>query len=334
MKLLLIGDLHIKISQFTLGCSVLTWLNQVIITEQPDLIVNLGDTMNDHSVLRSEILTEFMNHISEATKVAKYHYILGNHDFYKPTDGKYHALETFKSMPGMVVIDKIYHLANMTFVPYMANMNQFPVNTRSICLAHQTFLGADYGFHRPELGVEPSSVNADIIISGHIHKRQIVDKVIYPGSPFAQNANDVDQSKGIMVFDTETYEYRFIESPFPKWISIKLNWNNFTNKKDIHSSIVQCVNERDNFLIDIEGPKAEITAYIDSKDVTRLRETVSIRMRPMYIDLDKIDRVSIKASTMPTILSEYVDKVYKGSIDKNLLKIRACEVAKLVRQHN
>lgn len=334
MKLLGIGDIHAKMSQFTLCCSVLQWLNQVIVDEQPDMIVNFGDTMNDHSVLRSEILTEFRKHIVEAVKVANYYYILGNHDFYKPTDSKYHALETFKDIAGMHVIDTVQRIGDITFVPHMADMGQFPLDTGAICLAHQTFLGADYGFHRPELGVDPSLVAANIIISGHIHKRQVVDKVIYPGSPFAQNANDVDQSKGVIIFDTDTYEYHFIEAPFPKWFSIKVNWNDFTNKKDVHAFITQSVNGQDNFLIDIEGPRAEVSSYIDSKDMTNLRASASIRVRPIYIDLDKIDRVSIKASTMPAILSEYIDKVYKGSIDKTVLKTCACEVAKLVRQHN
>src|SRR5210317_745108 len=182
MKILLIGDPHLKITKFNLAQEFLSWVNQVIKDQRPDMVINLGDTFHTHAVIRSEVVTEFKNHVSGVTKLGiPYYYILGNHDCYKPDDSKYHALQPF-DIENFHVIDEVTDVGNMTMVPYIHDFDKFPTQTKSICVAHQQFVGCDYGYYRPDIGVDADKVSADIIISGHIHKRQMFGKVIYPGT--------------------------------------------------------------------------------------------------------------------------------------------------------
>lgn len=328
MKALIVGDMHLKISKFDLSCRFLEWIGETVEKVKPDIVINLGDTFNDHAILRSEILSQFRKHVKVVSALTPYFYILGNHDMYKPSDSKYHALETLKDIENFKVVDTVVNLNNLgiTMVPYIHDYKQFPLKTNPICIAHQTFVGADYGYHRPDIGVNADEMNAEIVISGHIHKRQTFGKVIYPGTPFAQNVDDINQQKGVMIFDTNTYSYNFIPSPFPLWKGMRFELSQDFDVNELAKTVKYDTNEIDNWVIEIIGPKAEVIAYMDSKEVAQLKEKRSLRFKPEYNDKDKQMKVKIKASSMGDIVKEYVDKVYQGSIDKDVIKSKALEV--------
>lgn len=330
MKLLFIGDPHLSINKFDLSCRFLEWISEVVQNNKPDYVVNLGDTFHNHAILRSEILSEFQKHINDVARQCPYIYVLGNHDLFKPNDSKYHALQTIHHN-NLTIVDRRIDMLGMTFIPYMPDYTQFPYDTDKIVVAHQTFTGADYGFYRPDLGVDADKLDAEIVISGHIHKRQTFGKVIYPGTPFAQNADDVDQSKGLMLFDTDTYKYSFIESPFPKWKSMIFEVSQDLSMDDVHETIVEGINRTDNWLIDITAPRAELVAYIASKQVVLLTQNANIRFKSTYSEKNKQTKIQIKSSSIDDIVYEYVDKIYQGSIDKTSIKTKALEILTKVR---
>lgn len=331
-KILYIGDPHLKVSRLEACIKFLKWVEELVLKHKPDMVVNLGDTFHDHAVLRSEIQGIFYTHSQSIACHTPYVYLLGNHDFFKPKDSTYHALQTFKNIPGFTVIDKITHDKEngITWVPYQTSSELFPTKTYPICVAHQTFMGADFGFYRPEDGIDPSTISAEIIISGHIHKRQSFDKVIYPGTPFAQGVDDINQSKGVMLFDSSTYEYEFIESPLPKWKGLKLSLNDMS-VDEINSSIAAELNPSDQFVIEITGPKAEIVGYLSSKEFLTLKDGKSIRVKPEYTDKLKRENTKIKSITLSNIVDEYVDKVYSGSLDRSIIKTTAHEILNRIK---
>lgn len=326
-RVLFIGDPHLKITRFDLSMRFLRWIDEVIQDVSPDLVVNLGDTFDTHSVVRSEILTEFSKHVDRATKICEYVYVLGNHDMFKPDNSKYHALQTMKGKEAFTVVDEPMILANkdITYVPYIHNFREFPIIETPICVAHQTFIGCDYGYYRPDIGVDADKINAEIIISGHIHKKQTFGKVIYPGTPFAQSVSDINQTKGVMLFDTETYKYSFIDSPLPQWRGMKLQISSDNSTQQMHEHIITNINEEDHWVIDMAGPRAELIAYIDSEEMTKIREKSDVRIRATYTDKNK-EKVKIRAASIEEILSQYVDKVYDGSLDKGIIKDKALEI--------
>src|ERR1017187_2523235 len=115
-KVLFIGDCHIKINRLDLGLRFLTWLNQLIEEQKPDLVVNLGDLFDTHSVVRSEVMTEFMSHVDKVLKLnIPYVYLLGNHDLYKVGDYRYHALKHLvNKIPNLHIVDTTQELFGMT----------------------------------------------------------------------------------------------------------------------------------------------------------------------------------------------------------------------------
>lgn len=319
MKFLNIGDPHLKINNFQQALDFLKWIEEIVLEHKPDVVINLGDTFDTHAVVRSELLKEFKDHVERIVQTCEYWYVLGNHDMFRPNDAKYHALQSF-DIKGMRIFDEVAQLPEygITIVPYVSKYEDFPLNTDKICITHNTFIGADYGFKREDAGVDADKVSADIIISGHIHKRQTFGKVIYPGTPYAYNANDVDEIKGILLFDTETYGQQFIESPFPKWTKIKFTITADSPATDLNFLLKSSLNEVDKFIIEVTGPKVELAAYFKSKEYLTAVKGKNVLPKSIANDKTK-QKVSIKATSMHDIMSEYVDKVYDGSIDKQLI---------------
>lgn len=290
--------------------------------------MNLGDTFDTHAVIRSEIMSEYMQHVYRVIKKHKYVYLLGNHDMFKPDDATYHALLPYKhKFDNFIVVDKPTDMFGISFIPYMHNWQDFPRNPgQPIVVAHQTFVGADYGYYRPDVGVDADKVAAEIIISGHVHKRQSFGKVHYPGTPFAQGLDDINQVKGLTVFDKSTYGFEFLESPFPMWKGLRLVVDDEHNINDIHDHLCSSVNAKDHWVVELTGPKAEIVSYLDSKKWHELVSKHSIRVKPEYNDKSKISNKKIKSITMQDIVCEYVDNIYTGSLDKGLIKEKALQV--------
>lgn len=244
-------------SRFDTCKKFLLWVSSIVEKEKPDLVINLGDTFDTHAVIRSEIMAEFMKHVKSITQHCEYIYLLGNHDMFKPNDATYHALLPFKGeIDNFTIIDKITDRHDMTFVPYMHNWKDFPKKPgQRIIVAHQTFIGADYGYYRPDVGVDADKISAEIIISGHVHKRQNFGKVYYPGSPYAGGLDDIDQIKGLTLFDKSTYGMEFISAPFPMWKGARFSIDDETSISDIHNHLRGSVTKGDHWVVELLDQK-------------------------------------------------------------------------------
>lgn len=316
MQILFIGDPHLRPNHFEQVKQFLNWIEEVVAIYKPDMIVNLGDTFNNHNITHTEIISEFKNHINKVCKLnIPYYYILGNHDQWKPKDSKYHTLQIFKNLySNLHIIDEttIDYINNITFVPFIADHTRFPeINTR-LCIAHQTFIGSDYGYRREDVAVDSAKVNAELIISGHIHRRQTFGKVIYPGTPYAASIDDIDQDKGLLLFNNETFEQTFIPTIFQTWRSIIYNIedNNFLN--DLIAILNEKINTKDIWIINLTGSKKDIALFQNSKELKQLQKQFNIRVRPNYTDTTKIQK-TIEAVSPRDILDEYVQKIYSGT---------------------
>lgn len=324
MKILICGDKHLKFNRFNDSIKFLKWFEDIARETNPDWIVSLGDDFDSHAILRSEILSEYRKHIDSLVAISReVYFLVGNHDCYKPSDIKYHALQSFKDIySNLTIVDKRIDIDNFTFTPYIHDTNNFPTDTKEICFTHNMFMGSDSGNMRFKSGIDSTKIDAEIIISGHIHMKQTVGKVFYPGTPFSHNADDIDQIKGVHLFDTDNYSFKFFESPLPKWRSLKINLQE--NKSDIYSKI-ESISINDWWILDITGPKAEIRALIDSKKYKEISKNKNIQIKDRPTDsIKKNKTVSVKS--VDSALIDYFDNVYTGSIDKDVLKSKSLDL--------
>lgn len=332
MRVLFCGDKHLKINKFDLAKKFLGWLNETIAKERPDLYVALGDDMDTHSIVRSELLTELRYHFDYVLSLGiPVVYVVGNHDCFKPNDMSYHALQSMKGIhPNLFIIDQPTELFNMTFVPYIHDSDKFPTSTLPICVAHQTFKGADYGDITTKDGVDVSGIRGvEFIISGHIHKRQHMDvggtRVLYVGSPFSQIASDINQIKGVSIIETDTFKELFIQSPLPSWQGLRYEISPVFTIEQLHEDLSARLDTEDHWVIELNGVKSEISTYLESKKFNSLIKDKDVKIKTTFIDSQK-KQIQIQALSINQIVSDYITKVYSGSIDKITLKEKALEL--------
>jgi DNA repair exonuclease SbcCD nuclease subunit len=312
MKLLLVGDPHIRHTHLIDGKKLLTWVESKATELKPDLVINLGDTFDTHSVVRAEVLSEVYRHVLGVSKIAPYAMILGNHDCWKPSDSTYHALEVFKSINNVVVADRPVVYEGISLVPFLPDPKKWPLAPNGgIALTHNTFIGADYGFKIADGGVPLEAAECfDLVVSGHIHKRQDLGNVHYVGTPMAISAAEVDQIKGLTLLETETLERTFIPSPFPCWRSASIA---------VGDPLPE-LNEKDYWILKVKGTKADIKSLSSSREFDDLLKRCSVSLRIEALDREKVQRTRITSGTVTEMVEKYVDVIYSGNIDKSELK--------------
>lgn len=318
-RILLIGDPHIRHTHLSEGKALLDWIEVVAEEHKPDLIVNLGDTFNDHAVIRAEVLCTVSRHLDRLLEgKAPVVMVLGNHDMHRPNSSEYHALETFESKKNLILADVLTVADGITYVPYVHEAKDWPKTSTSIVITHNTFIGADYGFKTASDGLSTEQLDCDFVASGHIHKRQILEygsvrsgRILYPGTPMCLSASDADQVKGLTILDTDDMSQTFIKSPFPMWRTLDFR---------IGIDSTMNVNTTDMWIVKMIGPRAEVKALLESKEITDLKKSAHITFKTEFTDTARSSKISISAPTIETMTDQYIDRVYSGSIDKGVLK--------------
>jgi DNA repair exonuclease SbcCD nuclease subunit len=336
MNVLFSGDKHLKINKFDLSIKFLNWLNQTIAKQKPDLYVCLGDDLDTHSIVRSEILTELRRHFDYVLSLnIPIVYVVGNHDCYKPNDIKYHALQSMIGLnPNLHIVDSPQDIFGITFVPYIHDPANFPKRTLPICVAHQTFKGADFGNITTKEGVDADSIEqCELVISGHIHKTQRLDAgrvpVFYPGSPFSQSASDIGQVKGVYLFDSDTYSFNFIECPLPKWKRITADINtDVDSEMFIESCLMPVASSKDHFVIELTGARSCILKLMSMDLYKQILKNISVSVKTTFTDKDKKQAKISSSFSIEKMVESYIDSVYSGSVDRQQLKSKALELLK------
>lgn len=332
-KILCIGDLHLGHTRLALCSSVLQWIAKAIVEHKPDAVVYLGDVFDTHAVIRSECLTIWTKHLNDTLNYCSTYWLMGNHEMHKPNDSTYNSLIPYSGWrhKNLNVITKSCEINDLGFVPYLTNKQSWEeeangINTQ-IVFTHNTFVGADFGNTVATSGITKesvgcSTVNNRIIISGHIHKQQQLDfnltKIVYPGTPYSWSANDIDMTKGLMLIDSETLKMSFIESPFPSWRRVDVL---LSNSNDI--SIPPKVKPEDHLLVRVTGYRSDVKRFLNSSSLSDLKKIYSsVSVSTIFLDSAKSEsNVSkIQVSTAEDTINSYMDSVYNGSVDINLIK--------------
>jgi DNA repair exonuclease SbcCD nuclease subunit len=325
-RILCVGDLHLSHSRLDLCKKVLSWIEQVSIKEKVDAIVYLGDEHDSHATIRAECNSIWSNHLANQLKLSiPIYWLLGNHAQFKPNDSTYNALQPFLGWSNKnlhPIIDSC-EIDGFGFVPYLNSISWKEATEgfeSKIVFTHNTFVGADFGFKVADGGILLSDIASDLVVSGHIHKRQTLQcsksQVVYPGTPYGWSAHDVDQIKGLSILDTETYKFSFIESMFPKWRKIEVDLS-------VSSEVIfpNGLKEHDHILVKFIGLRSEVKAILASSCIEDLKQKYSsISVSTEFIDSARLESNSIHASTAADAVEMYMNGFYKGSAPVDLVK--------------
>jgi DNA repair exonuclease SbcCD nuclease subunit len=200
MRLLLIGDLHVKCSNLTDIDLFISKVDAHIDSVVYDGVVLMGDLLDTHERIHTTPLNKIYDFIDILRTRTTVYIIVGNHDMINNkiflTD--HHWMNGLKKWENVVVVDKVEYMRFetdgrsefITMAPYVfpgrfveaLNTGEMDWKESTCVFAHQEFKGCKMGAIISEVGDEWESAWPPVF-SGHIHsKQQVGTNVFYTGS--------------------------------------------------------------------------------------------------------------------------------------------------------
>jgi len=300
-------------------------------------VVHMGDIFDSRKSIDYQSLEWAKRVVFEPLKKYKVYAITGNHDcYYKDTNyvnspelllKDYTNIKTY-SKATEIKIDKL----KILLLPWINSENYeescevIDQSKAKITMGHLEINGfkATRG-HIMETGMDVSVFNKfDKVFSGHFHTRSTDGKIHYLGNPYEMFWNDVNDTRGFHIFDTETLEHTPVDNPYKLFYNIYYEDTNYKlfNTTEYESKIVKLIVRKKS------KPK-QFEKFIDklySAGIQELKiiENFNIQENEEF-DIDE------EESTI-SILNRYIDES-EFEFDKNIIKgifqdlyRQACEV--------
>ena len=207
MKILFIGDPHIKTDNNEEVSILLLELQKKCESHNFDRIIIGGDLMHYHERIFTQALNKTLEFVIALSKYAPVDIIVGNHDMINNQQflSSHHWMHVLSHLENVFVIDKpvLRKIDDFSFLicPYV-----FPGRfiealeteckdwkTMNVIFAHQEFKGCKMGAIISKDGDEWKD-DYPLVISGHIHDNQRIGKnIYYPGTPLQHAFGDTDK---------------------------------------------------------------------------------------------------------------------------------------------
>jgi DNA repair exonuclease SbcCD nuclease subunit len=244
----------------------------------------------------------------------------GNHDLFYKDKRDIHSSIFGRHIPGVTVVEGVTTLNDVTLVPWLVGdewKTMRNVKSRYV-FGHfelpKFFMNAmvqmpDHGELRAEDFVGP-----EYVFSGHFHKRQQNNNVIYIGNAFPHNFSDTwDDDRGMMTMEWGGQPEYKAWPDAPKFRTIKLS--ELIDRKD--EIMLSKMYLRVNLDIDISFEEANYIKETFIKDYD-IRE-ISLVQDKSNLEGSYEDTPDTKFESIDTIVSEQLVNIDSGQFDKKIL---------------
>lgn len=303
VKILVIGDPHFKVSNTKDTDLMVEKILELAKKVDPDLIVNLGDTLDRHETIHVSPLKRATGFMNQLRQIAYTVLIIGNHD--RPNNSVFltddHPFNGMKEWANFLVVDKPEQLMlgehKLLFVPYvppgrfleaLETMEDWNDPPAKMIFSHQEYLKAKMGIVESEIG-DPWPLDKPFTVSGHIHDYDLLqNNLMYLGTPIQQGFGEKGSKWiGIVYLDHEDdTRYGGKISKHPDGIVIeRINLgvgNKVTLKVDpneamnIQEKVEALVAEGSDVRVIIEGTTSEISSVIKREELKSLALTAKV----------------------------------------------------------
>jgi DNA repair exonuclease SbcCD nuclease subunit len=298
-----------------------TWFCEQAKLEGCETAIFLGDWHHNRSTTDVSTMNYTVSNLEKlSASFERVYFILGNHDLFYKDKREINSIEFMRLFPNVVPIKETLTSGDVTIMPWLVGDEWTTVSkikSRYI-FGHlelpNFFMNAmvqmpDHGELRAEDFNGP-----DYIFSGHFHKRQNNNKVVYIGNAFPHNFADAwDDERGMMVLDWDG-EPKFINWPnCPKYRSVKLS--DLIDKKD--TIMKSKMHLKVNLDIDISYEEANFIkeTFVAEYDI---RE-ISLIQDKSGTEGTFDDNPDAKFESVDQIVTEQLVNIESDAFDKNTL---------------
>ena len=302
-------------------------------------IIDMGDTFdNRRSIDLWSLEWAKENYYDRLEKMGiTVHTIVGNHTaYYKDTNSinsvdlllkQYNNVKIYSECTE-VMVDNLQVL----FIPWInaenfENTVKVVKTTDSICaMGHLELNG--FGAHRGHVMEDGMACDLfekfDKVFSGHYHTRSDNGKIFYLGNPYEMFWNDVNDTRGFHIFDTDTLTHTPVNNPYKLFYNIYYEDTNHKlfNATEYENKIVKVIVRKKTKPKDFE--KFIDKLYSIGVQDLKIIENFDIQENEDF-------EIGEEENTL-SILSRYIDES-ETQYDKNIIKNifqelykQACEV--------
>ena len=198
-----------------------------------DTVIHMGDAFDSRKSIDYQSFEWAKRVVFEPLKKYKVHMIIGNHDcYYKNTNDtnspqlllqSYSNIKTYQEVTE-VKIDNL----NVLFIPWINaenfenTVNSIKVSNSNCAMGHLELNGfrAHRG-HTMEEGMDSALFEKfDRTFSGHYHTRSDNGRIFYLGNPYEMFWNDVNDTRGFTILNTETLDHFHVNNPYRLFYNI------------------------------------------------------------------------------------------------------------------
>jgi DNA repair exonuclease SbcCD nuclease subunit len=303
-------------------------------------VVDMGDTFDSRKGIDFAALAWAKDNYYDILELlgVTVHTIVGNHTaYYKNTNEvnavdlllrEYKNVKTY-SKPTEVELDKL----KVVFIPwinggnYEETFNLIKSTKCKYAMGHLEFSGFPpyRGFTMQE-GMDSKLFNKfELVFSGHYHTRSDNGKVFYLGNPYEIYFNDMGDTRGFHIFDTETLSLQAINNPYTMHETIYYEDNDYQtfNVREYDDKIVKLVVRK-------KTNEKKFEKFIDKLYSTNIAE---LKIVESFADPTALNQeYDLELEDTVSILNKYVDD-FEDSINKASVKTiiqqvykQACEI--------
>ena len=221
-----------------------------------DTVIHMGDAFDSRKSIDYQSLEWAKRVVFDRLKKYDVHMIVGNHDcYYKNTNNvnspelllqTYNNIKTYNKVTEVTI-----HNLNILFIPWINaenfenTVNKIKVSNSNCAMGHLELNGfrAHRG-HVMEDGMESKLFDKfERVFSGHYHTRSDDGKIFYLGNPYEMFWNDVNDSRGFTIFDTDTLTHTYVNNPYKLFYNIYYEDTNYKlfNAKEYENKIVKII---------------------------------------------------------------------------------------------
>jgi DNA repair exonuclease SbcCD nuclease subunit len=304
------------------------------VKKQPDIdhIVFLGDFFENRNAINIQTMQfawKSWNLVNELGLPV--FFLVGNHDLYLRTLRHTHSVVFAKALKNFIIIDEPAKVDDVLFLPYLFhdeyNELYSEINQAKIIYGHLELKGfvVTGDTNVLEHGPDHTEFNKPKrIFTGHFHKRQMKDNVVYIGNTFPMDFSDAnDSDRGMMVYDYATDKMTFTSWPdAPSYINTTLS-ELLVNSKAIlkKNATVSCLADEEITLEESAAIREKFSTKYNLREFGIVEQQTNDLLEDTDMDLSGLElettdnivvnllgRIDNEKSISPDMLIE----IYKG----------------------
>ena len=304
---------------------------------QVDTVIHMGDIFDSRKSIDLKSLEWSKKVVFEPLKKYNVYAIVGNHDcYYKDTNYVKSPELLLRAYPNIKLYSKATEIEidklKILMLPWI-NSENFDETKElidgcesKVAMGHLEINGfrATRG-HMMENGMDTSVFDKfDRVYSGHFHTRSTDGKIYYLGNPYEMYWNDVNDTRGFHIFDTNTLELTPINNPYKLFYNV---YYDDTNYKLFNTSIYK--NKIVKVIVRKKSNIKEFEKFIDKLYASGVQDLKIIENFEIQ-ESEEFD-INEDENTL-SILNRYIEES-EFDLDKNIIKNifqdlyrEACEV--------